>query len=153
MVWARRHQEIAEVKQLLLETTSSKFQETFRYPVPRSLFLFVGKLLQWGSREELQPWAGCLIEKYNSALGRRWSGLAFSINRMPTFANFICCGSCGRAHMFQRCCWVLWRSEFTLSFYLLYFQGELQWGYLDQSQKGLEKRKQNITLIQQLLSE
>jgi len=45
MVWARRHQEIAEVKQLLLETTSSKFQETFRYPVPRSLSLIltVGK--------------------------------------------------------------------------------------------------------------
>lgn len=139
MIWSRRHQEIAEVKQQLLETTSSKFQEIFRYPVPKNLSLIRGETLTMGKQRGAAALSCCLVEKHNSALGRRRPGLAFSINRMPTFTNFVCCGSCGRAHMFQRCCWVLWRSDFTLSFYLLYFQGELQWGCLDQSQRVWEK--------------
>lgn len=50
MTWSRRQQEIAEVKQQLLETTSSKFQEIFRYPVPRSLSLIRGETLTMGKQ-------------------------------------------------------------------------------------------------------
>lgn len=136
MIWSKA--------QKLLKLSSS-FETTyqssrnFRYPVPKNLSLIRGETLTMGSREELQPLSCCLV-KHNSALGRRQPSLAFSINRMPTFTNPSVVVLCGRAHMFQRCCWVLWRSDFTLDFYLLYFQGELQWGCLDQSQRVWEKK-------------